>query len=399
MDWIDEKLAQFKNKLKNMTLKQALGIYILIAIIIVGICYSITLAFCESWRSVIHQKYGFYKEDIKHGMQLYGGMQLYDGINMQKMDNNLIKIIDFIEPLSIFIYSILAIVITAHTYFKNKLEEPMNLLMEEAKYISRDDLSFICRYESGDEMGGICEAFDKMRNQLAENQKNMWDIMEEQRRLNAAFAHDLRTPLTVMQGYTELLTKYYPQGKITEEKLLDTLTLINSQVSRLKKFSETMKSIHTFDAMEVSKKKNKLQGLERKIEETASGLQELHGIKISIRNNLPLEEGYYDEHLILEVVDNLLSNALRYAKATIDIVLEKEDDLMYIYIRDDGRGFTEEELYMASRPYYSDKVDSEEHFGIGLTICKTICQKHGGNISFTNSTKGGAIVCANFFVM
>lgn len=121
---------------------------------------------------------------------------------------------------------------------------------------------------------------------------------------------------------------------------------------------------------------------------------------------------YYDENVVMEVLGNLLSNALRYGKKNIEILAEKQEEKLFLYVKDDGRGMTKEELYKADSPYYTDKTKNEQeqggnddvlykkqniHFGLGLTICKILCKKHGGNLSFCNSVDGGVIVCAEFF--
>ncbi|MEG2919394.1 MAG: HAMP domain-containing sensor histidine kinase [Clostridium sp.] len=390
MDWIDEKLLQVKNRLKMQSLKKALSIYLIIAISSVVIVYLVTVVFCEGWRTLIYQKYLVDKNSP---------VPISSFVNLDSVDLMIITLIDIVQKFSILIYSIITIVITSNIFYKNKIEEPILILKEEAKYISRNDLSFSCCYESGDEMGEICEAFDKMRIQLSKNNETVWSIMESQRQLNAAFAHDLRNPLTVIQGYTELLVKYYPEGKISEEKLLETLELIQSQVNRLKEFSETMKDIHTFDSMETNPKKNNLEIIGTKITEIVNGLKLHHSMEIKIDNKLPVTEAYFNEGIILEVVDNLLSNALSYTMSKVDIILEEEENLLFIYIRDDGKGFSQEDLYLASRPYYTNRLESGNHFGIGLTICKLLCEKHGGELKLTNSTRGGAIVCASFLIM
>ncbi len=400
MDWIDGKIDFIRRKIHNMSLKRALIAYILIAILALIPCYFAILTICNTWRTTILSKYtntvSYVSDYTIMDFELQNNIE---SIDISAFDKKLIHIIQVAEPLSVFILVAVAIALTSHFYYKNKLEEPIKLLKEEAKYISRDDLSYVCWYDTADEMGDICGAFEKMRKQLIRNQKNMWDRMEEQRTLNAAFAHDLRTPLTVMQGYTEFLNKYYPKNKISEEKLMETLSLLNAQVIRLKKFSDTMKNIHTFDAMEIKKKRKNVTLIQDKIEEITNGLKEHHKVRITIDSRLPQIVGYYDEGIILEVLENVLSNALRYTKSKIDIVLEMEEEKLFIYVRDDGRGFSSEELYKASSPYYSDKENPEEHFGIGLSICKILCQKHGGNISLSNSTTGGAIVCLKFFVL
>ena len=403
MDWIDEKIKYLKDKLKITSLKKSLGIYILIAILAVIAAYITTIVFCEGWRTLIYQEYSntksiMYNSEGTLTVEVQG-IDPADATGVNSLDSKLIFIIDLIEKGSILLYSVIAIGFTSHIFYRNRLEEPINILIEEAQYISRNDLSFECRYESGDEMGEICSAFDKMRVQLSKNQESMWNMMEEQRRLNAAFAHDLRTPLTVMQGYTELLTKYYPKGMVSEEKLLDTLKLLEYQVNRLKKFSETMKDIHTFEGIKIKKGKNKLIYLLESIRRIANGLKGPENIIMDIQNNLSIDEAYYDDHIILEVLENLLSNALSYSNSHIDIFLENEGDMLHLYVRDDGKGFAKEELFMATSPYYSSRADSNEHFGIGLTICKLLCEKHGGSLSISNSTRGGAIVCASFFIM
>lgn len=103
-------------------------------------------------------------------------------------------------------------------------------------------------------MGRLCRAFDSMRRQLIANNQKMWDMMEEQKRINAAFAHDLRTPLTVLRGYADLLSKYIPEGKISEEKLLSTVKLMSDHIGRLEIYSNTMKQINSLDELAVRKR-------------------------------------------------------------------------------------------------------------------------------------------------
>lgn len=107
-----------------------------------------------------------------------------------------------------------------------------------------------------------------------------------------------------------------------------------------------------------------------------------------------------DLPLILEVIDNLIANALNYTESRIWIQMayDAASGILRLYVRDDGRGFTDEELKMAVRPYYGENKGSGLHFGIGLSICKLLCEKHGGSISLSNSLYGGAIVCGEFQV-
>jgi signal transduction histidine kinase len=94
------------------------------------------------------------------------------------------------------------------------------VLKKATEKVADNDLSVEIEYDIKDEMGELCNSFEYMRKQLVANNQKMWEMMEEQKRLNAAFAHDLRTPLTVLRGYTDFLSQYVPTGKIDDKKLI-----------------------------------------------------------------------------------------------------------------------------------------------------------------------------------
>lgn len=71
---------------------------------------------------------------------------------------------------------------------------------------------------------------------------------------------------------------------------------------------------------------------------------------------------------------------------------------LILAVRDDGPGFAKEQMRKALRPYYKEYEDDakDEHFGIGLHICRQLCRKHGGTLDIANSVEGGAIATASF---
>lgn len=77
------------------------------------------------------------------------------------------------------------------------------LLFMASDRIAANDLDFSIAYDRKDEMGLLCKAFEKMRSALANNNREMWRQMDERQKINAAFSHDLRTPLTVIEGHLE----------------------------------------------------------------------------------------------------------------------------------------------------------------------------------------------------
>ncbi|MCM1158899.1 MAG: HAMP domain-containing histidine kinase [Bacteroidales bacterium] len=421
MDWIDEAIEKWRNKLSNASLRKALVSYLVMAVLLTFLAVAVTVTVCSSLKNVMREVNGvnvgyryigegeFVIED-DHSRTVIIGRNVR---SLDKRDRRMWAVLSGIEVLCIPVYSVAAILLVSVLYYRNKLAEPMFLLRKEMEAIMQNDLSFSCWYGSADEMGDICRVMDSMRQSVVNNQKIMWELMEEQRTINAAFAHDLRTPLTVITGYVDMLMEYYPKGKVDGKKLLAILSSIRGQTVRMSDFSETMKGVHSVEALEVERKQHTGEELEREIRNMAEGLEGKNGLSISVSAKLSGGRLYYDNNVLMEVLGNLLSNAMRYGKRKIEILAEQQEDRLFLYVRDDGRGMTSEELYRADSPYYSDKTekrdtsgadvdgkeaDRDTHFGLGLTISKILCKKHGGKISFSNSIEGGAIVCAEFAV-
>ena len=102
-----------------------------------------------------------------------------------------------------------------------------------------------------------------------------------------------------------------------------------------------------------------------------------------------------DGEAVQQVCENLLSNAARFAREKISVFVRSEDGYLYVTVADDGDGFTGDELKQATRPFYKTGMEAGQgHFGMGLNICKILCEKHGGYIRLEN--RGGALVTAAF---
>lgn len=391
MDYIESLFDKFKKYLKNTNLKKSLGFYIIIAIISCGFCYLATYLFCEGWKNVILSA-----EGIKDYAIIYMDNRSYtiDSAKIPAGVNKKLLIFNIIESFSVFVYASIAIYLVSHMYYKNKLMEPLAILKKEIEAVGRNDFSLDCSYLSNDEMGEICQAFNQMRLRLIDNQKSIWKLVQDQRELNAAFAHDIRTPLTVMKGHTEILRRFHPKGQITEEKLLDTLAIIDAQADRLEQFADTMKEINTFEELELKRKRRTRKELYKELEQLVKGMVPPEvTVNITIEQEEEVGDIYCDSSAILEVVGNLINNALRYSHF-IQINLQLENGMLYFYIKDDGTGFDKRALQNAKKPYFTTE---KGHFGLGLTICKLLCEKHGGSLELTNGINGGAIACASFF--
>lgn len=125
----------------------------------------------------------------------------------------------------------------AALFYRRKLKGPIALLDMASRKIAEKDLDFAIHWDRRDEMGALCASFEEMRRALWENNRVMWRQMEERKRLNAAFAHDLRTPLTVLRGYAGMLLHDLSEGADPAE-MAQEVGVMDAQVRRLEDYAQ-----------------------------------------------------------------------------------------------------------------------------------------------------------------
>lgn len=319
--------------------------------------------------------------------------------DLEVKDRITIEICDFIESWSLFFFAFGGALVAVIVFYDKKLKRPLALLNNGAKEIGNNNLDFELVYDRSDEMGELCEAFEKMRVQLMENNSHMWKMIEEQKQIRAAFSHDIRAPLTVLKGYVQLLLKYLPEKRISNEKQVEILKDIEEQVNRLEEFSDTIKKINRLDHIEITKEKTNSRTVFSKIEKSLSLLNEQFTLKLKYEYKCPeIDSINIDTNILLEVVENIFLNAARYANTEVSIEMQKiNEKYLKIVVSDDGRGFSENDIINGCKLYYHDESGSDTaHYGMGLYICEIICKKHGGEINLGNNISGGACVQATF---
>ena len=290
------------------------------------------------------------------------------------------------------------IVLMGSLFYRWKLKQPLEILMQASEKISANDLGFHISYDSRDEMGELCRVFENMRGQLEKNHQTLWRSAEERRQLNAIFAHDLRTPLSVLKGYSEFLTAYLPERKISEEKLLDTIQTMQAHIVRLESFTEAMNSIQKLEDMPVQSRRIETDELISLLNDSARQITGRNGKTFGSSIAEEANEITVDVHLTMQVFENLIVNAARYASSHVSVHYNVGKDLFSITVADDGAGFSEVTLRKAVLPFYRGEVwDANEHHGLGLYICKVLCEKHEGSLQVANGLHGGGSVTASFW--
>ena len=305
-------------------------------------------------------------------------------------------LISFIQVALITLWVAACIFAGGYIFYKREMEKSIRQLLYLAEQITDNHLDFTMEKTKANELGMVCDAFEKMRASLYETSQENFRILEERKRLNAAFAHDMRNPVTVLKGYVDLLERYVPERRISPEKELEIIGMLRGQIQRLENYVRKMSEVQKLEDITPCYQKTDYGVLFSLCMDTARQLDE----RIIVREGGALEPGTVclDRELVLEVLENLLSNASAYAKDRIVLTITKGAEELELCVEDDGCGFSEEALRMAGSPFYREEGSkSRLHFGLGLYICKLICEKSGGRLSLANGPDGtGGVVRAIF---
>ena len=255
------------------------------------------------------------------------------------------------------------------------LTRPLKELKEATQAMAEGQLGLQVPIRTRDELGALAESFNTMSVKLAhENQLR--------RQMTADIAHDLRTPLSVLSGYIEAMR----DGVLKPQPdRFDTMYL---EMEHLKLLVEDLRTLSLADAGELSLQPQPVQAgdLLHRAEEFfrhAAALQQVELVS-QIEPGLPLVT--VDAERMVQVLENILSNALRYTPVggKIELSAAAERDGVRLTVRDNGPGIAAEDLpFIFNRFYRGDKarVDDQGESGLGLAIAKAILEAHGGNIS------------------
>ena len=283
--------------------------------------------------------------------------------------------------------------LAALIFYLWKLKKPFRVLNQAVQKISANDLNFRIEYEGQDEFGRLCHAFEIMRQELVQNNKKMWNSVEERKRLNAAFAHDLRTPLTVMRGHTDLLLTTITEDTDPGGDMASSVHAISNQITRLGSFADTMGSLQRLEDYEPCLKHIPSSVLIEMVSQAAAAL--FPNGQAEIHSELEEQELLLDKEALAQICENILSNAARYVKEVVMISLRQAQEYLIMTVEDDGTGFTKKDLANASLAYYrgeKTQTDAVSHFGLGLYISSILAEKLGGDLQLANGKNGGAKV-------
>ena len=387
-------------KIRNLSLRKTIVLYMVVSLVISFILSTLIMQTAATiqeeiwWKYVDQEKYS---ELAENGAEkVLTEISRPHSYEMKKIDYHISELCDILETYTALIVSVIGSIIAVFLFYKHKLKYPIEELELASQQVGRNNLDFHIAYENKDEMGRLCEEFERMREQLVENNRQLWKMIEEEKALRAAMAHDIRSTLAVLEGYQEMLLEYLPEKEIDINQAIEMVNESRKQIKRMDVFVETMRKISSLESRQLVKAEISIKQLETDIQ------AELNVFKKKFEKQSELKcvetEGKFlgDKEVILEVIENLLSNAFRYAKTKVEMEVLLTCSELQIRVKDDGVGIVADKQKTTEIFYQQNVKDSLKHSGMGMYISRLYCEKHGGRLLIENEKQSGAVITAVF---
>ena len=341
-----------------------------------------SLGVISEYKDVNHNKYLYYDSEtssdrLGNGKYVRGVVQITNNIN------------GWILPLIMSIGSpfvILVIMYGGYLIIRSSLK-PVRDMTETADTIAKsNDLSKRITIEDGtDEVHKLGKVFNEMLETLENSSKR-------ERQFSSDVSHELRTPISVIMAESEYGAKYTDSVEDAKE----SFDVIERQSKRMTSMINQILELARLDSrLEIPKEELLLSDKIKSILEDYKILFDNKNIKlfINIEENIKV---YANEALIMRMIDNLLSNALKYAETEVAVCLAKRNRII-LEVADDGIGISDaEKKHIWDRFYKVDKsrtTTEDNSSGLGLSITKKIVELHDGKIAvLDNKPKGTRFV-------
>ncbi|MGN0554026.1 MAG: ATP-binding protein [Oscillospiraceae bacterium] len=286
----------------------------------------------------------------------------------------------------IFIMCGLCIVFCAAVfgYVYLKILSPFEKLKSFAEKISQGNFDIPLDYERSNYFGEFTWAFDSMRREIKKARSCEREAIENNKTVIATLSHDIKTPIASIRAYAEGLEANLDGTPEKRKKYIGVIMKKCDEVSKLTN-DLFLHSLSDMDKLKISPERFELCGfIENAVTEIAVELNDVH-----------FREPHFtavvnaDKNRLMQITENLIGNARKYAKSDIDVFITQSDGNVLIHFRDFGKGILNEDMPFIFEKFYRGKnCGSEQGSGLGLYIVKYITEQMDGDILLKNHNDG-----------
>ena len=259
--------------------------------------------------------------------------------------------------------------------FSIHFTRPIRKLSQATRAFARGDYKSRVRERGQDEVAVFGQDFNQMAGELEESIVKLEEDARRQEEFTEAFSHELKTPLTSIIGYADMIRSM----EMSQEEIVKSSDYIFSQGKRLEHLAKKMMEISYVDKQEIEVQKIEVVSLISQVQKMTEQVLAQKKIRFTVQ----VEDGvlHGDRDLLLSLFSNLIDNARKACQEQGDICLEgnPEPGGYHFCLQDDGRGIPEDEIYKITEPFYmvdKSRARKEGGAGIGMTLCQKIIALH-----------------------
>ncbi|HLJ84820.1 MAG TPA: HAMP domain-containing sensor histidine kinase [Candidatus Eremiobacteraceae bacterium] len=278
----------------------------------------------------------------------------------------------------------IAVIVTG-TWLARTAVAPINEIATAAREIGGEDLAKRLNWqERRDELGVLASTFDEMLGRLEA-------AFARERRFIADASHELKTPLTVINGNAQMLQRWADRDPALRAEAMETIRSESASMARV--INAMLTLAKTDDAEALSLEPVSLSAVLHDASAALRPSAERKGLALEVRSDADAtvrgEPG-----LLRQLITNLTENAIKFTQSgRVTLTLERVGPMARITVSDTGPGIPEEALpHVFERFYRADPARSRkvEGTGLGLAVVRNIVRVHGGEIRAENPQTGGA---------
>lgn len=261
---------------------------------------------------------------------------------------------------------------------------PFGRMKSFASEISQGNFDIPLDYERSNYFGEFTWAFDSMRREITKARSCEREAIENNKTVIATLSHDIKTPIASIRAYAEGLEANMDS---TAEKRQRYISVIINKCDEVSKLTNDLflHSLSDLDKLKINPEKLELSTfIERITAELSAEQNDIYFEKPDFNVFV-----FADKNRLMQIAENIVNNARKYAKSSIDVSIKLSDGNAEIHFRDYGRGIPDEDMpFIFDKFYRGRNCNNEQGSGLGLYIVKYITEQMNGKILLHNHYDG-----------
>ena len=278
---------------------------------------------------------------------------------------------------------IFAVTVFGYVYFS--ILRPFDKMKAFAEKIAQGNFDIPLNYERSNYFGSFTWAFDSMRREITKARACEREAIDNNKTVIATLSHDIKTPVSSIRAYAEGLDANLDSSPEKRRKYLSVIMRKCDEVSKL----TNDLFLHTLSDLDKLKIHPEQLELTEFMENTVREIAAEHDDISFIRPDFTAEVSA-DRNRIMQITENLINNARKYAHTDINVSMELEQHDVLIRFRDSGSGIPDSDIPFIFGKFYRGKNSgNEQGSGLGLYIVKYLTEAQNGEVSLRNCPDGG----------